>query len=99
MGMGVREQSEQRHLQPVLLRSSVTNLQKCQRPVLVTFEATDQRRKLEVISNQNKLFGEPEGTKACRQGDLGRFVDDQRLNRNDSRDLAQLAVEQGAQSG
>ena len=31
--------------------------------------------------------------------DLRRFVDDQRLNWNDSRDFAHLAVEHGAQSG
>lgn len=61
MGMGVGEQSEERHFQPVLLRSSVTNLQKRQRPVLVRFGGTDQRRKLEVISNQDKLLGEPKG--------------------------------------
>ena len=35
-----------------------------------------QWRKLEVISNEDKLLCEPKGAKTRRQSDLGRFVDD-----------------------
>ena len=77
MGMSIGEQPEERHLEPVLLRGSVTDLQEREDAAFVRTRATTyQRRKLEVISYQDKLLCEPKGAETRRQSDLGRFVDD-----------------------
>lgn len=38
--------------------------------------ATNKRRQLEVISDEDERLGEPEGTEADRKGDLGGLVND-----------------------
>lgn len=51
MGMRIRKQPEQGHLEPILLRGSVTDLHKCEYPTDMSALATDQRWELKMISN------------------------------------------------